>query len=266
MDTEDHETKTSPLLPYRAKSHLVVDVEQTSDAPSETGTERSTAVARSEASDTCSTRCWICHGGEASPGGEELVGDICACKNSVVHPGCLKTWLHYSKARRGGQNPFCEVCTQEYEFGFDMDKIGAARPCPERQYAANARIYFPFKQTTLPAMIGFVYGFTHDTFKCTSDPAPVATLAGNAVIVAVWLTCVVAPLTAQRLAARVAATRDISALLCVYLAVLVGWTFQKITMPGTPATTPHNEMMHIANAATFIVCTACRFAFVRVVH
>ena len=231
MEARDTVTKNSPLL--RAPD-LVVNVQ---DVEAEGA-----------------KHCWICHGGETSPGGAALVGNICACKNAVVHPSCLKTWILYSESRRNGEKPACEVCTEEYAFRFDMDSVAPSRECRQ----SRSKFVFPFKEAALPAMVGFVYGFSHDPFGCPDSFA--TTMAGNAAVVAVWLSCVVA-------ASRVhSEARDVAALVCVYVAVLAGWAFQKVAMPGAPSSVSQNNIMHVANAATLTVCAAGRYAYAAVVR
>ena len=201
------ETKASPLLGQPAPTFP----SNISTTPTSTSTSSSGQV------------CYICHC-EASE--EPLISDVCGCKQRLVHPKCLATWLHYSAARRDNQHPpHCEVCLQTYRLPASV-QINAVVRVPRGRQASSP----VFASYSVPALLAFVYGFSFASLGDNMNSVLCTCVVGNTVVLMSWLLFVVSRQQVLQTAQH-RAVEDSVVLLCAYIAFLCGWMLQEWSMP-----------------------------------
>ena len=240
------ETKASPLLGHHASTF--------SPALPHTPPHKVSTTPTSTASSASSGQvCYICHC-EASE--EPLLRNVCGCKRHLVHPRCLATWLHYSAARRDGQEPpRCEVCLEKYKLPASVRTKAFVNPRRARR-AMSPEI----KAYSVPALLAFVYGFTFVSLGNDMESLICTCIVGNIIVLIAWLLFVVGRQGLPERAPEQRAVEDAVVLLCAYIAFLCAWLLQEWSLPryntyNTIATT------HIVNAGCVVFSCVTRLVY-----
>lgn len=204
--------------------------------------------------------CYICH---AESENECLVSNICACKEQKVHARCLATWLHYSAARRdGNMHPRCEVCLEPY----NLPKSMRVLVYPGRRALSSPRhqqkIFYFTKcaNFAVPAVFALLYGFFFSMLTPSVDSIVYVCVAGNAVIVLLWIYFVVRQNNppATRLEEK-KAVEDVVVLILVYVIFVMGWALHELSLPKYQPVLKF-AAFHIANAGAVMLSTVVRLA------
>lgn len=240
-------TNTSPLLQHPHP------ISPASSAPARVlddanGSENSD----SSDNDSSSPLCYICH---CKSKDEPLLRDFCGCKQQSVHATCLATWLHYSAARRDGeQNPTCEVCLQRFKIPTTVATRARLRP-PSVRADNNAPPLLV--SVSVPAILAFIYGFSFSSFSYSFVYTAYAVTLGNLIVIAAWLLFVVGRTCQTPAMIRQKAVQDVVILLCVYVIFLCGWALQKCVLPEF-SKKPVFTAAHVTNAGCMVFVSVAR--------
>ena len=210
-----------------------------------------------EHSPTPPPHCRICHCGATEE--SALLPNLCGCKAARVHLKCLETWIHYSAARRDNVAPTCEVCLQTYNL--PQHSSVRARRVEERRFVVGEQEHdcqTLSAATSFPLVAAAGYGFCHDILVAQKGVtnAEVA-VVGNALVVLLWVVCVVQPARMRRVRSRTSAMLDSLSLATCYTGFMGGWLLQNVLVPHPPSH-PRSGIMHVINIMILLVCVAVR--------